>query len=221
MMKSPLKNLMQSALMLAFFCVPLLSELVRNCTLDIYKLLINAKLPSIAFLGQVEFFFNAVFESAAVACIGIYALIMRLIFGIDTSCKKKVFVAGLIFYLFAQQIILMVILLGIADKFDLFEWNIMNVWTSVLYLATLLGSMWLYRVLVGRNRTSLQMVLATMTQLILTAAAFSPVLFSTEASLYASFALLGVYIATAADIAFKGLAYKTAEGLLSSKFGKK
>ena len=200
------------------FALPMLCPTVRESTLGVYRALFAGKIPSILEIGETAFFANAVFTCAAITAIVVYSMIARLICGIDTAAKKLFFAAGLIFYIFAQQAVLILILLGINANFDKFQWNILNVWTALLYATTLVSSLWLYRVLVGKNRETLQAVCACLSMLILTAAALLPVFLpNVEYALYGSFALAAAYIATAADIAFKGLGYKSIAKLTAAR----
>ena len=216
--KDSMKTTLKTILIPIMFALPMLCPIARESTLGVYKALFTAKIPSILEIGDTAFFANAVFTCAAITAIVVYAMIARILCGINTNAKKLFFTAGLIFYIFAQQAVLILILLGINANFDKFQWNILNVWTALLYAITLVSSLWLYRVLVGKNRETLQVVCACLSMLILAAAAFLPVFLpNVEYALYGSFALAAVYIATAADIAFKGLGYKIIAKLTAAR----
>lgn len=216
--KDSMKTTLKTILIPIMFALPMLCPIARESTLGVYKALFTAKIPSILEIGDTAFFANAVFTCAAITAIVVYAMIARIFCGINTNAKKILFTIGLIFYIFAQQAVLILILLGINANFDRFQWNILNVWTALLYAITLVSSLWLYRVLVGKNRETLQVVCACTSTLILAAAAFLPVFLpNVEYALYGSFALAAVYIATAADIAFKGLGYKIIAKLTAAR----
>ncbi len=204
--------------MIAMFALPLLCQTVYSTTMFLYELTFNGRIfaPFNPYnLGQ-SFYENATTTCVAITIVGIYSLVVRCLCGIDTQLKKMIFALGIVFYLLAHQVVLVSVCLTIAQTTKIIEWNLLNSSTCLLYISTLMMSLWIYRILVSRKNETLKIVLASLSNLIIAI----PALVLTKSNytstmIYISIFAIILWFATIADITFEGIAYKTLKNKLN------
>ena len=220
-MKNHLKNnTLKTILMLVMLALPMLSNHVYGATIFLYKTIFNGNILALFNPNDITeaFYANAIWECFTITLIGIYALIIRLRCDIDTPIKKTLFAIGLVFYLIPHQALLISVCLTILQANDIIEWNILKSWTAMLYIATLVMSLWIYRILVARKNGKLKITLASLSNIILGISAIFPFLVEySPVVVGVSIGAIVLWLATIADITFEGLAYKTIQKIFTKK----
>ena len=199
------------------FALPLLYAPILKITVFMYIAIFNGGIFRMFNPHYIQpiFYANALWECITISLIAVYALIIRLVCGIDSSIKKVLFALFLIFYLLPHQAILISICITILQSTDIIEWDLLKTWTSILYMMNLVMSLCIYRIIVSRKNSKIKITLACMTNFILVIASIVP--FTTETNInfvYIAFALMLVWIATLADVVYEGIGYKIIEKLL-------
>ena len=220
MENSSKNNTLKTILMLVMFALPMLSKHVYGATIFLYKTIFNGNILALFNPNDITeaFYANAIWECFTITIIGIYALFIRLICDIDTPIKKTLFAIGLVFYLIPHQALLISVCLTILQANDVIEWNILKSWTAMLYIATLVMSLWIYRILVARKNNKLKIILASLSNTILAISAIFPFLVEySPIIVWVSIGAILLWLATITDISFEGFGYKTIQKICIRK----
>ncbi len=209
---------LETFFIVVLFALPLVVDDCRLSLIFFYENFFAGKLSE---LHQLMEYFAPTFNVCGIFITAIWAFIVRSLCGIDTNLKKTLFTFGVLLYLLPYQIALVIlntrtleVLASDSSVLANLDWlQKITVLTSdvAVPILALLMSLWIYRILVSRKNSKLKVLLAILSNILFNTAAILAFESTKAFEIYITWAILAVWLATAADITFEGFGYKIVE----------